>query len=75
VEVDVAVVSARGYVDAHAAETGDAGHHRVYHALRQRAGNGGIYGIAAGAQDIRTRLRGLRLRRTDHGVSHRASPQ
>ncbi len=64
--VDVAVELLARHVDAATAEAGDAAHQRIDHALDQRAGDAGIDGIAAFAQDIGAGLGGLGLRGDDH---------
>ena len=64
--VDVAVELLARHVDAAAAETGDAAHQRIDHALHQRAGDAGIDGIAAFAQHVGAGLGRFGLRGDDH---------
>jgi hypothetical protein len=64
--IDVAVELLARHVDAATAETGDAAHQRINHALDQRAGDAGIDRVAALAQDVGTRLGRLGLRGNDH---------
>ena len=75
--VDIAVELLARHVDAAGAEARDAAHQRIDHALHQRAGDAGIDGVAALAQDVGARLRRLGLRRDDHClvlVTHDAVP-
>jgi hypothetical protein len=66
--VQDAVVARRGVEQVQHTEAAYAAHHRVHHALRQRAGEHGVQRVAAGREHGRRPPPPLRLRGDDHGA-------
>jgi hypothetical protein len=74
VELDHLLPVLAGQVHEHRAGTADAAHHRVDHALHQRAGDRRVHRVAAGAEHVAAGLGGHRLGTDDHPSHQVSSP-